>query len=686
MNQPPAQWSPQQILRSGIQVSTQSPPALVPFQGFAWCFWINVRTAAENGTVQYAKFVNGAWTPPITARDENGVEIQERWPTDARPVLAATVLDSDLHLLYTGYNANVTEQTKPVMARHLQYVADTDRWIIKAGPVEGSKMTSLGCSVHEGKLRAIWRTSNGRLMTAIYTTQWLDTIQLDVKPADGTGSMAIARLGLNLDVFVYNNDPPNRLLDFSFDKTTGKISKTRAYDFPSNMPKGNLSAFALADHIWIISHSQSTKNCSIVQCNSKGDFQQQTLKDALSLVTPAIVAVANTLVCVWNDFQSGELRYATRTAFPMPDMANWMSALPDDKKITRVTIPGTHDSGAISYVPFVGCQMMDIRTQLNNGIRYFDLRAGYGFGGTAAEPRVHHDLYPILANNIGPLNWDSIPKYFQGIPITDVFKVFYQFLDEHKNEGLIVQIKHDGKGVDPLKGVLVDTDEKWHIKLSNDIWEKINQGTDSRYWLLESKIPTVKQLRGKIQLLRRFLNAFGPSEANLNPGEISNLPTLREKYGIALLQGWTEAPKEALIPVSFANGQVKDKIKLQDYYNVQWEQSDDYPSLAAKKFTITKVLLDESSSPNADQDIWYLNFSSGVRKSLLKGWINQAHTIATGFWHSPWIPIVNPYGVNAELVRYFSEKPTGSFGTIIVDFPEQPPDLMAAIVRTNFSF
>ena len=681
MNQPPAQWSPQQTLHRGLQLSIQSPPSLVPFQGLAWCFWINVRTGGGTGTVQYAKSVNGAWTTPTTARDGNGVDIQELWPIDARPVLATTVLDSVLHLLYTGYSANVTEQPRPVMTRHLQYIADSDRWIMKAGPVDGSRMTSLGCSMYEGKLRAIWRTSNGRVMTAIYTTtEWLNATQLSVEQADGTGSMAIARLGLSLDVFVYNNNPPNRLLDFSFDKTTGKINETRSYDFASNIPRGNLSAFALADYIWIISHSQLTRDCWIAQSNSKGDLQWQSLMDTYTQVTPAIVAVANKLICVWNDFQLGELRYATRTALPMPDMANWMSALPDNKKITRVTIPGTHDSGAISYVPFVGCQMMDIRTQLNNGIRYFDLRAGYGFTNTATEPKVHHAFYPIFKNNLGPWKWDSIPKYFQGILITDVFKIFYQFLDEHKDEGLVVQIKHDGLGVNP-QGVLADTDEEWHTKLSNDIWGKINQGTDSRYWLLESRIPTIGQLRGKIQLLRRFLNIFGPSQGNPNNGPIKNLPVFREKYGIPLLQTWTEAPKKELIAITATNEDPKERIQLQDYFDLQWEQSDDYPSLAAKKFALVKVLLDESSSPNADQDIWFINFSSGVRVVS-----HQAHTIATGFWHTPWVPIVSPYGVNAELVRYFSQKPTGSFGTIIMDYPEQPPDLIAAIVRTNFSF
>lgn len=360
-----------------------------------------------------------------------------------------------------------------------------------------------------------------------------------------------------------------------------------------------------------------------------------------------------------------------------------MKPLSDDIPISKLTIPGTHDSGAMSYVPFVGCQMTTIQTQLENGIRYFDLRAGYGFFGKATEPMIHHDFYRIFAKEPGTSNW-NIPNYFSSIPLREVFATFYKFLDKHPKEGLIVQIKHDGFGVDPLRGPLDDAQTDWELKLSNDVWDMIQKPSDLPYWVLTPKIPKLGDLRKKIQLLRRFLNGFGTSEQNLNPGEPStNMPAYRGEYGIPLLMSWTDAPKEERIGITFRNNQVEQQIILQDYYNLQWEQSDNYNSLPTKKFDLVHVLLEKASQPAADPNTWYLNFASGVRKGPM-GLISQAHTVATGFWNTSWIPIIDPYSVNALLLGYFTYKGPGSYGTILMDFPEQPSELIIAIVRTNF--
>jgi 1-phosphatidylinositol phosphodiesterase len=63
---------------------------------------------------------------------------------------------------------------------------------------------------------------------------------------------------------------------------------------------------------------------------------------------------------------------------------NWMTNLPNSTKLSDLSIPGTHDSGASSdYIrfynpaqPFANAQNTTIEEQLSYGVRYFDIRVG----------------------------------------------------------------------------------------------------------------------------------------------------------------------------------------------------------------------------------------------------------------------------------------------------------------------
>ncbi|MFK7799731.1 MAG: phosphatidylinositol-specific phospholipase C domain-containing protein, partial [Aureispira sp.] len=63
---------------------------------------------------------------------------------------------------------------------------------------------------------------------------------------------------------------------------------------------------------------------------------------------------------------------------------NWMTNLPNSTKLSDLSIPGTHDSGASSkYIrfynpaqPFANAQDKTIEDQLSYGVRFFDIRVG----------------------------------------------------------------------------------------------------------------------------------------------------------------------------------------------------------------------------------------------------------------------------------------------------------------------
>ncbi|MDO2411085.1 hypothetical protein QUB72_12190 [Enterococcus faecium] len=53
---------------------------------------------------------------------------------------------------------------------------------------------------------------------------------------------------------------------------------------------------------------------------------------------------------------------------------NWMSQLRDDVRLSELSIPGTHNSATATYrggfSGYVRTQSIDIRRQLDNGIRF----------------------------------------------------------------------------------------------------------------------------------------------------------------------------------------------------------------------------------------------------------------------------------------------------------------------------
>jgi len=109
----------------------------------------------------------------------------------------------------------------------------------------------------------------------------------------------------------------------------------------------------------------------------------------------------------------------------------------------------------------------------------------------------------------------SSPEGFH--TIESIFKQCYSFLDQHPREGIIVQIKHDWGNENDAVQV------QFALKLQKFFFF-FEDAAASRYWLLESTLPSLKALRNKIQLVRRYplgpdirdmgINAFAGWERN----------------------------------------------------------------------------------------------------------------------------------------------------------------------------
>ncbi|KAG0672263.1 hypothetical protein C6P40_003470, partial [Pichia californica] len=171
----------------------------------------------------------------------------------------------------------------------------------------------------------------------------------------------------------------------------------------------------------------------------------------------------------------------------MPEInrQEWMSLLPDDTNISKISLPGTHNSGAFFKIsaPSVRCQGEPINIQLNNGIRFLDIRLSKDYmsrGEKVNDLMVVHGKFPV--------------KLSGSYKFKKILDEVYDFLNKNPTETILISIKFENT----MLNWNSDNDE-----FAKVLFQKyIGHNRDS--WYLSDKIPTLKYCRGKAILLRRF--------------------------------------------------------------------------------------------------------------------------------------------------------------------------------------
>lgn len=138
----------------------------------------------------------------------------------------------------------------------------------------------------------------------------------------------------------------------------------------------------------------------------------------------------------------------------------WMKILDDNKFISDITIPGTHDSLALHGGSAAECQAWSLMDQLYAGIRYFDLRV------SGDKLKVVH----------GPIS--------QHTTFFDAFDTIKDFLSRFQTETVLVRVKHSSKFPDRVISELENDSNSW---VKNDI-------------------PRIREVRGKVVFVQK--NSF----------------------------------------------------------------------------------------------------------------------------------------------------------------------------------
>lgn len=150
------------------------------------------------------------------------------------------------------------------------------------------------------------------------------------------------------------------------------------------------------------------------------------------------------------------------------EKAEWMKVLQDTFPICKISIPGTHDSGSIKGGRMLKTQTADIPTQLQKGIRAFDIRLKEKNGKLGVfHSHAFQDIY-----------WEE-----------DVLPAFIGFLQVYPSETLIVSLKKEGGEIKDYASLLSAS---------------LNTSAYQRYFVADFHPElTLKNCRGKILFLHR---------------------------------------------------------------------------------------------------------------------------------------------------------------------------------------
>ncbi len=152
----------------------------------------------------------------------------------------------------------------------------------------------------------------------------------------------------------------------------------------------------------------------------------------------------------------------------------WMSGLQDTKKLSELSIPGTHDTMSLGWGgDIVQTQGLSLEDQLNVGIRYIDIRVRAYDNAFS----IHHGLVYLHSN------------------LDDVLTTLKKFLQENPRETVFMRLKQEYSKV---------KDGEFN-RILNQYFD--NPAYHDLFYTGYDNNPSLQQVRGKVVTLNNFLGA-----------------------------------------------------------------------------------------------------------------------------------------------------------------------------------
>lgn len=229
---------------------------------------------------------------------------------------------------------------------------------------------------------------------------------------------------------------------------------------------------------------------------------------------------------------------------------NWMQDIEDNRLVCKMSIPGTHDTGAYTGNGWVKTQDKNIEQQLNSGIRFFDIRLVHQNGVL----KLCHGSYIFDVTFVG-----------------DVLKTTAEFLKEHPSETVIMTIKRD---------------------------HDLDKGDATKY-----RMALTKALEGDRNLTSYMVKSFRPD---------FTLGDLRGKMLIISRDGWITTPSGKVTSWP-DNASFSSSIESTNGSSTIIHVEDHYKSRASDKVSyVAQNVRKAQATFNTPKNDWFITFTSST--------------------------------------------------------------------------
>ncbi|WP_036464791.1 phosphatidylinositol-specific phospholipase C domain-containing protein [Mycoplasmopsis sturni] len=175
------------------------------------------------------------------------------------------------------------------------------------------------------------------------------------------------------------------------------------------------------------------------------------------------------------------------------DLKHWMSHVNGNKRLSDLSIPGTHDSAMFSGRgiawtfgrAWARTQSLSFQNQLNIGVRFFDIR--------------------IKDNDNLEIGHGA--SWADGVSLENVLNIMKKFLAENPSETVIIRMKDENMNVSSMsferKAFLRNKIQNTLDKFEQILWK--NPTPNDKVWNVGNRQnPTLNELRGKVFIMNNW--------------------------------------------------------------------------------------------------------------------------------------------------------------------------------------
>jgi 1-phosphatidylinositol phosphodiesterase len=308
---------------------------------------------------------------------------------------------------------------------------------------------------------------------------------------------------------------------------------------------------------------------------------------------------------------------------------SWMRYIPDDVSVMTLSILGTHNSCCIhGFLGLGKTQELDLSDQLNAGIRFLDIR----FMHYQDNLCVHHDVICTEKSYI------------------DILTICFDFLKRHPSETILMSVDDESRFDDAL-----GKSAPSQILCKLPMVDTVSCGKNTRSFEDTFNAKTWECIED-LPLFYNFTATPPGSNSVVASPALTSETRLKEVRGKIVLLRRFEGSQDVGFDLSYWPEDQCFRSATPPFYDIE----DRYQNPGDDdKFDFVVSHIEKTR--NGDPNELYITFSSAVGLT------------AHGYSKK----------INPHLSDYLAKSPPGRIGIIVMDYFEEPRELVSNVIKAN---